>query len=401
LIAWLIVLLLGGWLQAIGQTFQHPGILASKAQLDYMKSMVRARQEPFYSAFVKARNSRLGSLKYEPHGPPADGYIKCGPFSDPNIGCKDSDDDGTAAYLQALLWYITGNRQYASNAIAILNRYGYRLKGYSTQRPYSNAPLQAAWDSQKWPRAAEIIRYSHAGWRKADIQQFRSMLNTVILPMIRAGSTQNGNWEISMIEGLIGIGVFNDDVASFHTGINYWRQRIPAYFYFHADGPQPVAPPRGTANWYRQLVFNSSVDGISQETCRDFGHAQYGLAGALDAAETARIQGTDLYEEAKDRLTAALEFNAYYLLDNPVPASVCGGKVNLKIYPTDEIGYTEYHIRLGMNLPNTLEYLQKLIRKLPDPTERHIMVYESLTHGGDVSSFTRIPIVPTKSSGRF
>jgi hypothetical protein len=383
-------LLLGGWLQAGAQTFQHPGILVSKAQLDYMKSMVSARQEPLYSAFVKARDSRWGSLKYSPHGPPADGYIKCGPFSNPNIGCSDSDDDGTAAYLQALLWYITGNREYANNAIAILNRYGYSLKGYSTERPYTNAPLQAAWDSQKWPRAAEIIRYSNAGWTKADVHQFQSMLNTVILPMIREGSTQNGNWEISMIEGLIGIGVFNDDVASFNTGITYWRQRIPAYFYFHTDGLQPVAAPRGTANWYGQIVFNSSVDGISQETCRDFGHAQYGLAGALDAAETAHIQGTDLYKEAKDRLTAALEFNAYYLLGNLVPASVCGGIVKPENYPTDEIGYTEYHIRLGMNLPNTLEYLQKVIRKLSDPTERHIMVYESLTHGGDVSSSTPV-----------
>ncbi len=369
--------------------FQHPGVLVSKAQLDYIKTMVAAHTEPFYSAFLKAQNSNIGSLTYQPYGPPSDGFIKCGPTSNPNIGCSNSDNDSSAAYLQALLWYITGNQQYATNAITLLNLYGYNLKGYSTGSTYSNAPLQAAWDGQKWPRAAEIIRYSNAGWADADITAFKSMLNTAILPQIINGSTSNGNWEISMIEALIGIGVFNDDQATFNTGITYWKQRIPAYFYYHTDGAAPVPAPRGTASWYGQTVYDASVDGISQETCRDFGHAQYGISGALDAAETAYIQGIDLYNDgpsnARNRLTSALEFNAYYLMGNPVPSYVCGGTVTLQVYPTDEIGYNEYHNRIGLDLPLTLQYLQTVIRQLANPTEYHIMVYETLSHGGDAS----------------
>jgi hypothetical protein len=384
-----VVTVFGAWRSAEGQTFQHPGVLVSQAQLDYMKIMVAAHTEPFYSAFLKAQNSNIGSLTYQPYGPPSDGFIKCGPTSNPNIGCSNSDNDASAAYLQSLLWYITGNQQYANNAITILNLYGHNLKGYSTGSTYSNAPLQAAWDGQKWPRAAEIIRYSNAGWADADVSAFKNMLNTAILPLIVNGSTSNGNWEISMIEALINIGVFNDDPATFNTGVTYWKQRIPAYFYYHTDGAQPVPAPRGTAFWYGQTVYNASVDGISQETCRDFGHAQYGISGALDAAETANIQGVNLYTDAasnaKNRLTAALEFNAYYLLGNPVPSYVCGGAVTLQVYPTDEIGYNEYHNRLGIDLPLTLQYLQTVIRQLPNPTEYHIMVYESLTHGGDAS----------------
>jgi hypothetical protein len=377
------------WSNAQSQTFQHPGVLVSRAQLDYVKTMVAAHTEPFYSAFIKAQNSNIGSLTYQPFGPPSDGFIKCGPTSNPNIGCSNADNDSSAAYLQSLLWYITGNQQYANNAITLLNLYGHNLKGYSTGSTYSNAPLQAAWDGEKWPRAAEIIRYSNAGWADSDISAFQNMLTTAILPRIINGSTSNGNWEISMIEALIGIGVFNDDSATFNTGITYWKQRIPAYFYYHTDGAQPVPAPRGTASWYGQTVYDASVDGISQETCRDFGHAQYGISGALDAAETAHIQGVDLYNDvpsnARNRLTAALEFNAYYLMGNPVPASVCGGTVTLQIYPTDEIGYNEYHNRLGIDLPLTLQYLQTVIRQLPNPTEYHIMVYESLSHGGDAS----------------
>jgi hypothetical protein len=361
-----------------GQTFQHPGVLVSRAQLDYIKTMVAAHSEPFYSAFLKAQNSNIGSLTYQIQGPPADGIINCGPTSNPNIGCSAADNDSSAAYLQALLWYITGTHQYADNAIAILNKYGYNLKGYTN----SNEPLQAAWDSEKFPRAAEIIRYSNAGWSDTDIQQFKTMLNTIILPRIINGSSSNGNWEISMIEGMINIGVFNDDRATFDKGV----------FYYNTDGGQPVPAPRGTANWYGQTVYDSRVDGISQETCRDFGHAQYGISGALDAAETASIQGVDLYNDAtsnaRNRLTSALEFNAKYLLANSgtVPSYVCNGTVTLQVYPTDEIGYNEYHNRLGLDLPLTIEYLNDVIRQLPNPTEYHIMVYESLSHGGDATS---------------
>jgi hypothetical protein len=374
---------------AIAQTqpFNHPGVLVSRAQLDYIKVMVAAHNEPFYSAYLKALNSNLGQLNYQIQGPPATGIIECGPTSNPNFGCSAADNDSSAAYLQSLLWYITGNQQYANNAIAILNSYGYNLKGYTN----SNEPLQAAWDSEKFPRAAEIIRYSNAGWADADIQQFKTMLSTVILPRIINGSSSNGNWEISMIEGMINIGVFNDDLATFNKGVLYWKQRIPAYFYYHTDGPTPVPAPRGTANWYGQSVYDDRVDGISQETCRDFGHAQYGISGALDAAETASIQGVDLYNDvtsnARLRLMSALEFNAKYLLANSttVPSYICNGKVTLQVYPTDEIGYNNYHNRQGLDLPLTIQYLNQVIRQLPNPTEYHIMVYETLSHGGDAS----------------
>ena len=240
-----VVTVLGARSTAASQTFQHPGVLVSRAQLDYVKIMVAAHTEPFYSAFLKAQNSNIGALNYQPFGPPSDGFIKCGPTSNPNIGCSNADNDSSAAYLQSLLWYITGNQQYANNAITLLNLYGHNLKGYSTGSTYSNAPLQAAWDGEKWPRAAEIIRYSNAGWADSDITAFKNMLNTAILPRIINGSTSNGNWEISMIEALIGIGVFNDDPTTFNTGVTYWKQRIPAYFYYHTDGaPASSGAPR-------------------------------------------------------------------------------------------------------------------------------------------------------------
>ena len=167
LAVWLVFVIFGGQFLAHGQTFQHPGVLVSQAQLNYMKTMVQAHQDPFYSAFIKAQNSSSGSLTYSEtiSGNLAitGGLIVCGSTSNPNFGCSNSDDDGTAAYVQALLWYITGNQTYANNAIAIMNYYATNVVGYGNvngqvvpglgTQSSSNTPLQAAWDSQKWPRA--------------------------------------------------------------------------------------------------------------------------------------------------------------------------------------------------------------------------------------------------------
>src|SRR5713101_6800271 len=361
--------------------FQHPGVLVSRAQLDFIKAQVNSHIDPIYTEFLNAQKSTYGSTSpYTPQGPPSGGVIDCGSYSDPDNGCTAEDEDGSTAYTQALLYWITGNSAYAQNAITILNAYGHNLQGYTN----SNAPLQAGWGASKWARAAEIIRYSNAGWSAAYAQTFGTMMNNAILPNIINGSGSNGNWELSMIEGMIGIAVYNNDSNLFNHAVTFWHQRVPAYFYyFPIDGPNPVPPPRGSLNWNGQTVFNNSVNGVAQETCRDFGHTEYGIAATINAAETAHIQGVDLYGSEKPRLEAGLEFHAFYLLGNLVPSSVCGGSVTLVPYPTFEIGYNNYHNRLGDSLPNTLQWLVQGIRTQSVEVDHHMMVFETLSHGAD------------------
>src|SRR5579872_79411 len=384
---------------AMAQTFQHPGVLVSKAQLDFIKSQVNNKVDPIYSAYKKAVASPYGSLTYSVQGPPSGGDIDCGSKSNPDNGCSAEDSDGAAAVTQALLWYITGNKTYAQNAIKILNAYGKNLKSYSN----SNAPLQAAWGSEKWPMAAEIIRYSNAGWSASDITTFQNMLKNVIQPMIENGSDSNGNWELSMIDGMMGIGVFNDDATLFNKGVTYWQERVPTYFYYHTDGSKPLPAPRGNPSWYGQTTFNSSVDGIAQETCRDFGHTEYSIAATTHAAETAHIQGEALFESEAPRLIAALEFHARYLLGASVPSYVCGGNVTLVSHPTFEIGYNEYHNRLGDSLPLTSQWLATGIRTQSVEVDHHMMIFETLTHGADAGAVatptpTAVPPTPTPTT---
>jgi len=360
-------------------SFVHPGVLVSKAQLDFIKSSVATQSQPIYAAFQKAQSSPYGALEYTPKGPPSSGIIECGYYSKPDYGCTSAAIDSTAAMTQALLWYITGNSKYAENTIKLMNTYGQHLKGYNN----SNAPLQAGWDSEKWPVAAEIIRHSNAGWSSEDIQVFSKMLSGVIQPMIQNGSGANGNWELSMIDGMMGISVFNENEALFNHAISFWKERVPAYFYYHTDGSKPKPPPRGDPTWYGQKVFNLTVDGVAQETCRDFGHTEFGISGATHAAETAHIQGVNLYESEKERLVSGLEFHAHYLLGYAIPNYVCDGKVSLGSVPTFEVGYNEYHNRLGVEMPNTLEWIEKGVRSQKDPVNINLVVFETLTHGAN------------------
>jgi hypothetical protein len=129
------------------------------------------------------------------------------------------------------------------------------------------------------------------GWSTAGISKFEEMLRSAVLPLIHAGSHANGNWELSMISGMIGIAVFLDDTALFDHAVQFWEERVPAYFYSHAkDGAKTKTCPRCTHSWYGQTVFNASTSGHCQETCRDEGHTGYGVAEAVNAAETAYLQ---------------------------------------------------------------------------------------------------------------
>jgi len=365
--------------EAAPSKWVHPGVLVDSTRLSWIKSQLTT--DPIATAYQKALKSKLGNKTYTPHGPPSNGVIECGSYSDPDYGCSDEDMDGSVAFLQLVLYSLTNDSTYANNAVKILNAYGHNLKKYNN----SNAPLQAAWGAEKWSRAAELAYHlPGVNWAASDVTAFKNMLLTVNLPLIYDGSTSNGNWELSMIEAMIGISVFVENGTIFDHGVEYWKQRVPAYFYcYNLDGGKPNPAPRGDPSWYGQTTFNASTTGHCQETCRDEGHTSYGVAATMNAAETALIQGTDLYTSQALRLTQAMEYNAYWLQGNKVPSYVCNGTVSISNeYPTFEIGYNAFAIRQTYNLPTTYQHILDKVRTNPDPYDAHMMIYETLTHGG-------------------
>ena len=97
-----------------------------------------------------------------------------------------------------------------------------------------------------------------------------------------------------------------------------------------------------------------------------------------NAAETARIQGVDLYSIESKRMAAAYEFHSKYLSrENANSTAICGVALNaVTPDPMWEIAYNEFANRLNVALPNT----EKLVGMIRPTGADHHMVWETLTH---------------------
>jgi chitodextrinase len=397
--------------------FVHPGILMDRDQLDYVKAQLALGNQPWTDALAKAETQkklvgrlphltallRVGNtaLKCDPSNPGAGCIVNCGSSSNPNDGCTDENVDFEAAYTQALLWYLTNDETYAQSAIAIMNAWSAVLKDHTGV----GGPLQAAWSAESVTRAAELLRYTYtpsAGKTPLDVPAFTTMLNTAFRPVLTNSTqfaTSNGNWDFAGADALMNIAVFTDDHPLFDEAVRRWRARLPAYIYRTSDGPLPVAPPGGALTGKSQLTcfwLNSAPncaktttvfkDGQAQETCRDTSHVAMGFASLFDAAETAHVQGVDLYSDQKDRLAAGLE-NVTHLINtvtnvSQYPADFCVGHGTLQpplLEPTFEIAYNALANREGMSLPDTLATVKRL-RAPSVVSVNRMMGFETLTH---------------------
>ncbi|WP_206067299.1 alginate lyase family protein [Nonomuraea composti] len=352
--------------------FTHPGVLVSRAQLDFVRANLG--NEPWKSAWSSLRGSAHAALSY-PARPRA--VVNCGPSSNPDEGCSDERNDSLAAYTHALQWYLTKDSRHAVKAIQIMDAWSAVITGHTG----SNAPLQTGWAAANFSRAAELIKHTYSGWDRAS--RFAGKLRTVYLPTVIAGApNKNGNWELIMTDAAIGIAVHLDDRASFDRAIATWRGRLPAYIYLTTDGSLPKAPPKSTYDtkaeiidyWHGQSTF---TDGLTQETCRDFWHTGWGIAAISHVAETAALQGVDLYATAKHRLRRAMDLHARLQLGGTVPSWLCGGNVTRDLGAHFEVGFNALHERLGYD---DFPYAKQWVEQKRPVGMSHFLAWETLTH---------------------
>ncbi|MGF6881915.1 hypothetical protein ABIA39_002513 [Nocardia sp. GAS34] len=355
--------------------FAHPGVLVSRDQLDFVKKQVAARAQPWKQAYdaMLATPSAAAGYRTKPRA-----VVDCGPYDHPDNGCGDERRDAAAAYTDALAGYISGQARFAQKSIEIMDAWSQALTGHTG----SNAPLQSGWAASVWTRAAEIVRYTYTGWPGAE--KFAELLRKVYLPKVITGSPSNGNWELSMLEASQGIGIFLDDRATYDKAVAMYLNRVPAYVYLSSDGPLPKVSARTHAHtpaeitkyWWGQSQL---VDGVAQETCRDFAHTGYGLSAIAHIAETGRIQHHDLYPQVADRLRAGFELHSKYQLGEPMPAWLCGGHLERELGPVTEVAYNALHSRMGMDMPYTGQLTDK---QRPAGMDLFTM-WETLTHASN------------------
>lgn len=264
--------------------FTHPGILHSRADLERMREAVMNKKEPVYAGYKAFIENPASQFSYTMQGP----MEMVG--RNPTIGQTTYDNDANAAHQNALMWAITRDKRYAAKAIEIINAWSQRLQSITGR----DAVLMAGLGPFKMVNAAEIIRYTEAGWQESDIVQAERHFREVIYPVIKDFAPfANGNWDAAAIKTVMAIGVFCNDRNIFERAVRYY-----------------------TNGWGNGRLTNYVIDeaGQIQESGRDQPHSQLGIGMLAESCAIAWNQGLDLYVYAGNRLLKGFEYTAKYNL---------------------------------------------------------------------------------------
>ncbi|MBS1563028.1 MAG: alginate lyase family protein, partial [Bacteroidetes bacterium] len=200
--------------------------------------------------------------------------------------------DANAAHQNAIMWAITGNKRYAEKSIEIINAWSTVLKSITGR----DAVLMAGLGPFKMVNAAEIIRYTNAGWKQEDIDRAEKHFREVIYPVIKDYAPfANGNWDAAALKTGMAIAVFCNDRPFFESALRYY-----------------------TNGWGNGSIGNYIVSetGQVQESGRDQPHSQLGIGMLAECCAIAWNQGLDLYGYDHNRLLKGFEYTARYNLGN-------------------------------------------------------------------------------------
>lgn len=255
------------------QRMNHPGIMHSREELNTINAHVNNGDEPWLSAYKAMVAWKGSSLDWTPT-PFA--HVHRDSYGANRVGDPQISNDAEAAYCHALQWVITGNKAHAEKTIEILNAWSGTIETITGK----DDNLVAGMMAHKYCNAAEIIHHTYDNWPQDEVDQFKDMMRNVFYPLISNYYTNslnsNGNWGLSMVNSVLAIAVFCDDVELFNNAVS------------HVIGTnvQPYSSFSG---------YIDATTGQCQESGRDQGHSQMGLGYLGAISEIAWKQGIDLY----------------------------------------------------------------------------------------------------------
>ena len=340
-----------------------------KAELDRVKEEIR-----------KAPGLWHNKDKFGPLHELATPYAKSRAPGSSRADEEDAKHDARKAYANALAWYYTEDARYAQNALAVFDVWARTFTGYTVEPGVSGqSQLNAGWIGALLGSAAEVLS-GYKGWTEQQRADVRHMFASKFYPALHQESGWNGNVDLTQIDALINIAVFNENRTWFDEAKLRLKRRNPRFFYLPTD----EGVNRSNPSWFSPTRW---VAGLTQETCRtnasppnDNGHhTQYALASALRVAEVAWNQGDEsIYAENQDRYVAAMELLAMQVNSGDMQGTCADPVTTKSLFDTWAIGYNHYHRRRGIDLPSTQALLMSTAR--PKRSDWNIF-FESLTHG--------------------
>ncbi|QNP69461.1 alginate lyase family protein [Streptomyces roseirectus] len=272
--------------------FAHPGLLHTAADLARMKAAVEAKQSPVYDGYLALAAHARSQSTYPVQNTGQIVSWGRGPTNFQNQAVADS----AAAYQNALLWAVTGDRAHADKARDILNAWSASLTAVTG----ADGPLGAGLQGFKFANAAELLRHTgYDGWAEADIARCERSFLDVWYPAVSGYMLYaNGNWDLTAMQTILAIGVFCEEPTLVEDALRY------------------AAAGAGNGSVAHRVV---TAAGQGQESGRDQGHEQLAVGLMGDIAQVAWNQGVDLWGFDGNRVLANAEYAARYNLGGDVP----------------------------------------------------------------------------------
>ena len=356
---------------ALARDFIHPGGLHTQADFDRMKTKVAAKEHPWIDGWERLLRDRKAASDYKaaPH---------------PHMGSRQrAQDDATAAYLNALRWVISGEKENAECAVRILNAWSSTVKEvpHGTDQPgLSGIPIGS------FALAAEVLR-TYPGWPAADQEKFKRMLLDYFYPvchdfLVRHNGAEDSNywanWDTCNMRAILAIGVFCDDRAKFDEAVDYFKNGRGMGSLKNAV---PFLYPGGLGQW--------------QESGRDQAHVMGGMGLLVEMCQAAWNQGLDLFGHDDNRLLSGGEYTAQYTLWKGVPYTYYTNSSRANQYYISrnyqgrlaashfELMYNHYVVRQKLTAPHVQLFAE--LRR-PEPGEIDVFGYGTLTYTLDAKA---------------
>ncbi|TRX03699.1 LamG-like jellyroll fold domain-containing protein [Flavobacterium gawalongense] len=324
------LLLVLGFTQQISaqQTFVHPGIPFTQADLNQLKANIT--QEPWLSAYNAFKSNSRSQLSYIPTTPQATVSRA------PNLNNEQWKSDMLAIHNLAFMWWFTGDATYAQKATNILD--GWAVT--NTTWGGNESMLDIGDYVQYWATGAEILRYTYPGWTQANTEHVEKYFSEVLFPTSWVPyPLRDQNKGALQLKIALGAAVFCNDVTKFNQAIEVYRM--------DAGGG----------------MRNSLPNGEVGDTGRD-DHWRVQASALAWGAEVAYKQNVDMFSELDNRVLAIGELYHKYAFDGATMTYIPFGGyasywTNWGIQPGARAGdmtniiYSAYAVRKGISTPQT------------------------------------------------
>jgi hypothetical protein len=355
----------------------HPGIGGVTSDvLENIRTQINNKQEPWYSYYTAMLETDYAKTDFTMSNSLDGVNVRQNNYDAANV--KDmASRDGQRAFTQALLYFITGNETYRSNAMRIIRIWGQmdptKYKYFTDSHIHTGPPLHSM------IMAAEILRYTSSSeelrWTDEDTETFTK---NVVDPAVKTFLDFNDkfmNQHNYPLYGSIAAYIFKNDRANYNKAIEWLTVNDSA----------PDKYMTGSIYWlFREMTQNDETGEPVEphvqhvEMGRDLAHGEGDVVNFITLARMVDAQGTkvdpvsgtvsetgvSIYEFLNDRILMGADYYAKNAegLDitwTPVKTSVASEFAKDKIYT---IASDEYKGRMhylgagGMDLYYVYRY---------------------------------------------